>query len=633
MGYASTLRAAWALLGLALWLNANPYIGIDHDARLYVLAAYRWLNPDAFARDPWFLFGSQDDYSLFSPMLVWFLHTFGVANGALMATLLQGVLFSFACIFLGRAALGRTAYPLAALLMLSFPILYSPQALLFVTEGFVTARGFAIPISIMGLACAVQGRSIVAIAILVVASLLHPIMSAAPVAVTLFVLAPHRLRPWLLVLGWAGYLVALIAAIHGALPLMDGEWETLVSPSVLVFINPWISQVLPVFGFWAVLLAIAWRNGAVLSMRIAYGAVLPVIVSAVIFSLLATMVPWITALQAQFWRGLWLLKLMALCATADLLWCFVLAPDAKLKRVMSLGSILVVLLVFYDPLIATVALLGLYYLPHREKAESWLLCHDRTYLLTLLALLALTLPGLAFELTSRVRDVHIQGFTDELLHGFWRNAGFGTVALAVWWGGQRISPRMLITVAGIATTVAAMQWDGRSFSQKNQESRYSLNGSLSDLAHWIPLGSTVSWYGNTERIWFELATSGYAGAIHATGLVFSEGRTKLLADRYARLVLATPETPPVEGLSQNALRAQAVAVGNKNPFFESGNLRSYEGVGPPSSNGIHWLCKDPALDFVVDRQWQPSASGEVRESDGKLLFIYQCDKLVSRVNN
>lgn len=31
------------LVALAFWLASNPYKGIEHDARLYVLMAYHWL--------------------------------------------------------------------------------------------------------------------------------------------------------------------------------------------------------------------------------------------------------------------------------------------------------------------------------------------------------------------------------------------------------------------------------------------------------------------------------------------------------------------------------------------------------------------------------------------------------------
>ena len=45
------------LSAMALWLFTHPYTGFDfHDTRIYTILALHWLAPDAYARDPFFMF-------------------------------------------------------------------------------------------------------------------------------------------------------------------------------------------------------------------------------------------------------------------------------------------------------------------------------------------------------------------------------------------------------------------------------------------------------------------------------------------------------------------------------------------------------------------------------------------------
>jgi hypothetical protein len=56
------------LLLAALWVAARPYFGIVHDARLYMVQALHALQPERFAGDLYFAFGSQDAFTAFSAL-------------------------------------------------------------------------------------------------------------------------------------------------------------------------------------------------------------------------------------------------------------------------------------------------------------------------------------------------------------------------------------------------------------------------------------------------------------------------------------------------------------------------------------------------------------------------------------
>ena len=56
-------RRVWAMAVAAvvgLWAASHPYLGVVHDARIYVLQALREIAPDRFASELIFQYGAQD---------------------------------------------------------------------------------------------------------------------------------------------------------------------------------------------------------------------------------------------------------------------------------------------------------------------------------------------------------------------------------------------------------------------------------------------------------------------------------------------------------------------------------------------------------------------------------------------
>jgi len=56
------------LLGIATWALSHSYRGIFHDAGLYTLQALARLHPDSLPEDVFLKFGSQDGFTIFSPI-------------------------------------------------------------------------------------------------------------------------------------------------------------------------------------------------------------------------------------------------------------------------------------------------------------------------------------------------------------------------------------------------------------------------------------------------------------------------------------------------------------------------------------------------------------------------------------
>lgn len=583
----------------AFWLNANPYIGIDHDARLYAVMAYRWLNPQGFVRDPWFLFGSQDQYSVFSPLLAGYFSLLGVTQGAMVGTLLQGALFSIAVVVLARQGLGRVRYGATALLMVAFAVLYSPRGMLYVTEGFVTARGLAVPLSVLGITMSFRRRPMGAFVFHGLALVLHPLMALTPAAVSLLYPLGWRHRTVLWCCAVVAYVALLLGAARGVLPVISGDWLRHLELAPLIFIQDWLRDEFPRFLLWAAILFSAARWGAP-RLRRMYALVPLVAGTAVVFSLLGSTVPWTLAMQVQFWRGLWLMKLLGLCAVADLATGFLRHAVAGRRRGIQVLAAVTFWASFSHPLWAAAIISLCGYRPFTSELNVRLRRHPRISLGITSFFLLLSLPEVMFAMTEWVKDMSVSGYWPEVLRGCWRTSALGTVALGVGVLLQRWRAMPTAALVAILFTFSAFNWDGRSDARIAQENCYSIDGSRSCLGLGIPVGATVYWQKQAERTWLDLATSSYIGGIHATGLVFSKERASLVQERLSRVVVAmtaegkfpnSENTELIRAMAQKALTGKALV----HPDVYS----SYEDVGRLDVAGARWLCRDNDLDFVI----------------------------------
>src|SRR5208283_3599297 len=79
--------AVLALLGVATWALSHAYAGIFHDAGLYTLQALARLRPGSLSSDVFLKFGSQDRFTLFSPIYAASAQWLGVEPAAATLTL------------------------------------------------------------------------------------------------------------------------------------------------------------------------------------------------------------------------------------------------------------------------------------------------------------------------------------------------------------------------------------------------------------------------------------------------------------------------------------------------------------------------------------------------------------------
>jgi hypothetical protein len=234
---------ALCLLALATWALSHPYRGLFHDAGLYTLLALAHLHPASLSADVFLKFGSQDAYTLFSPLYSAVCAWWGVEPAAAALTLLfQGALAAAAW------ALARTVMPASlALLGTAFVIAvpgdYGPGRIFTCIEPFLTPRMAAEALVLAGLAAALAERRVLAIAFTLAAALLHPIMAMAGAFALLMLYAGLR-RPIvtaaLLIVGLKALALAAVFLPAGPWGRFDATWLTLVRDrSPYLFLASW----------------------------------------------------------------------------------------------------------------------------------------------------------------------------------------------------------------------------------------------------------------------------------------------------------------------------------------------------------------------------------------------------------
>jgi hypothetical protein len=219
------------LIGLGLcvpliWMLQHPYLGLVHDSCLYTLLALARLHP-ALSSDFFLKFGSQDTYTIFSPMFATAIRLLDLEPTAALGTLLSQAVFFWGAWLLARRVMSKEHALLALGLLAALPAVYGPQAMFAYIEGFLTPRQMAAGFALIGVAAFIDSRWLSGTAWLLAAMLLHPIMGVAGVAMVtmLYAVIPHpRLGPALLAGAFAVALAICWTTTSGPFTRLDPVW-------------------------------------------------------------------------------------------------------------------------------------------------------------------------------------------------------------------------------------------------------------------------------------------------------------------------------------------------------------------------------------------------------------------------
>ena len=219
----------FTLLIATVWLSTRPYLGVIHDSRFYTIQALSALLPGRFDSDLYFQYGSADQFTLFTLAYKPALAIFGVAESAMVLTVVGQCLWIGGLLFLAHSIFreGRTA-----LIAVTMAVALPGGALFNYGEQFLTPRLFAEGITLLALGSMLRNRPVRALVLLGVSATVHPIMTLPGLA-ALCLYQAWAERVWraltaLAVLGLLGFAFADIEPFARVRESFDPEWFAIV---------------------------------------------------------------------------------------------------------------------------------------------------------------------------------------------------------------------------------------------------------------------------------------------------------------------------------------------------------------------------------------------------------------------
>src|ERR1700722_5575522 len=85
--------AGLACLTVAFWILLHPYRGVEHDSVLYALLALARLQPAALGYVLFVRYGTQDGFTIFSPLFAAVMRRVGLEPAAAIMTFATHVVF------------------------------------------------------------------------------------------------------------------------------------------------------------------------------------------------------------------------------------------------------------------------------------------------------------------------------------------------------------------------------------------------------------------------------------------------------------------------------------------------------------------------------------------------------------
>lgn len=610
-------------LFVALWFLHHPYRGILHDSILYTAQALRYLHPDNFARDIFFLYGSQDDYTLFSPFYASLIRIFGQGDGAMLVTLFGALLWCYAVWRLSRQWSGAHRW-LALFLLAIMPIRFGGNEIFAAAEPFAVPRLWADAFTILACAFWLERRYYWATALWVPAILMHPLMALAGGIFVFFYELRFRLRWGIAVL--AGATLASALALSGfslfgrLFQVMDPTWFDLVyqRTSLYMFPTAWTIKEHNTLVFHAVALLWAARLSEDAKFRrVLWAACATGLAGWLVAVIGGDWLHSVLVLQVQPWRTIWLTYVFGWVAVAWLV----------LRLWQS----------------ARFAVLGI--------AAAWLL---REYSGGLILMLALFLYAQRANLSQAARRWAVAGFGAAILfHVFWRvwDASMSHLALspedewdlaqtaidwrnvlnhesdalltllggllAYWIWRANSRPALALLFVLIVFLGSGQSWDTRRQELKTLESSDSWE--MTPFNKHIPRNTTVYWLDGLQPTWLLLGRSSYYSQQQAAGLNFSQPQAMELYRRYLRVRQLGGRAADFRLFTH---RQAFMHRFDKNIVIDRASLPA-----------LRFACGDPELDFVIlPERHEPWAiaswyTPEFRMGLDQGLYLYACEDL------
>jgi len=575
-----------ATLVAAAWIATHRYQGIWHDGVLYAGQAVFRLDPLPFAKDLFFAFGSQDQFTVFTGIYSQVVQRLGLPEASALLLGVAHVAWLASVTWLLRGLLGGPAFWSALILIVVLPAGYGSSGIFSYGEAFLTARIWAEPLALLAVACIIRGYRIAALACLAFAAAMHPVI-AFPAALFVFFFGFRgRQQAALILAGFAGLAILRAAGIPpfaNLTQVMDPLWLDLSKArSPFIFLDDWQAGEYREPFFLALLLAVAAQCCTPLSRRV-YGCGLGVFIVGMGLAALAIYWPGIVLIQMQAWRALWLVKILAIAAAVA--WVQDTWRISPFSRLLVGGLVAGALTLDGTGLACAAAFSTLAIARHRFALEPrlpiWLFRLSWCVIAlvigeTLFWELRLALPLFDFNdaQLSRLSLANRLLIIDKQFG--WLI--FPLLLLGIRWLLQRRpgSRLWLMAFSGTLLIFFCGHWAAGRSHLAEEEGTLGERGSA-DLTGIIGRDHLTHWSGGAPTLWLVLHRGSYASIMQTAGIIFSRQTAVEAERRLARLKSA--------GLPESTLDWRRRTEESQTRLT--------------TSSGLIHLCHDPILDFVV----------------------------------
>jgi hypothetical protein len=518
---------------IILWFGTRGYEGITHDARFYAVQALALLDPGRFANDLFFAYGSQDSFTLFSrvyaPLIAW--QGLGRAHALLFAMGHAAWLTALWWLAVGLIPDARLRlWSVAAVIVL--PSSASALGVFGYAEGFVTPRLFAEAFVIAGIAAWLRSQSIVAILLVLLAGLLHPLVALPGLGVLVFL---HCLSSRRLAIGAGAAAVVTILvlpllpiSVRSTIGVFDEPWQSAValrSPWLFVREWNWLDWVrLAILGLLALGCVIALRDE---QRKLVVAALITATLGIMLTFFGADLAQLQPVAAAQPWRGLWVLVLIVNLLLVPALAgpCAATAMRAVLPRAVVLAALCLLALNRTAESLAIAVLpvlaLAAFLLARPALADGSAPRMSPLVIVLLVATTSWTIITLYYLSQIGIRawqDGHVELPWAFPRYVFLVCGGIGVLGFATAARGMARPASAWLARLSTAGLLAFGAWtiDQRTPWTALVEARHDQPG---DLETFLPPGE-VYWDGGADLVWFGLGRPAYFSCVQGTGVAF-----------------------------------------------------------------------------------------------------------------
>jgi len=573
---------------LAVWFIGHPYRGIWHDGLLYTVQALHRLYPEVYDNDLFFLYRSQGEFTLLTPIYAVLVDFIGLNAATITLLLVCFVLWIAAAMLLVGSLVHGFTFWLALTFIFAMPGIYIPNSGLSYAEPFLTARLPAEAFTLFSLAMLLRGKWVYSFTALLVAFAFHPLMALGGGAlVGLYVLRNHWKGGVLLAV--TGFALVGILAFAGISPfdrmfhIMDSQWYQLAVQRLDVTspLGRQLEDWNPTLFSLSLLSAAAFA--AYGRLRVIFFFVLIVGLGGIALTVISTLFfHSILLIQLQLWRALWITMLFSCIAAAWLISEF--WRQNETYRLLLLGFLTAwFTLASIGGILSLLVCVSFISYAHRGKGLA-----IPRYIALPLYLIPL-LAGDWWLASSWLESSVFHGREGSLGNAVvitmgWLVVTAGAIAaVAVFllvWRHATDSRKCahLATVAGVLFLLglALAFWDLRDERVLYYE-QAALHDPISSFTRGIPTNAVVYWEDDVKMAWLALGRANYASRPQGSGRVFSRQTAIEAKRRMDRLA----------------------ALGVRDGIFDFDSRNASSRVHLAKFEDLLYVCHDPVLDYVI----------------------------------